>query len=97
MPKLDRFITPSTVKALIDKHLAETANDTARSALLAIRQDLDSLPLTEAIITHHGHWIRYLDGEHIMPEAYYQCSVCGARRFSRPRAVCPSCISVMDD
>lgn len=97
MPKLDRFIKPSAVKALIDKHLAETTDDTAHSALLTLRQDLDSLPLTEAIVTRHGHWIRYLDGEHIMPETYYQCSVCGARGFSRQRTICPNCISVMND
>ena len=36
----------------------------------------------------YGYWIPYLDGESIMPERYYQCSVCGRRGYMTTPMYC---------
>lgn len=43
----------------------------------------------------HGRWISYLDGEHIMPERYYQCSECGRRGYTKMHPYC-NCGAKMD-
>lgn len=42
-----------------------------------------------------ARWIPYFDGEHLMPERYYQCSGCGARGFPQQYSACPSCTAIM--
>lgn len=44
----------------------------------------------------HGMWISYLDGDYIMPEQYYQCSVCKDRGYSYKSNYCPNCGAKMD-
>lgn len=43
----------------------------------------------------HGYWISYLDGEHIIPERYYQCSECGRRGYTKMHPYC-NCGAKMD-
>lgn len=40
-------------------------------------------------------WVRYLDGEHIMPDVYYRCSACKAGDFTKKYSVCPHCGATM--
>lgn len=39
----------------------------------------------------YASWIRYLDGEHIMPDVYYRCSACKTGGFTKTYPVCPQC------
>ena len=49
----------------------------------------------DVVEVRHGHWISYLDGDHIMPERYYQCSECGSRGYTRLYPYC-NCGAKMD-
>lgn len=50
---------------------------------------------SDVVEVRHGYWIPYLDGEHIMPERYYQCSECGRRGYTRRYPYC-NCGAKMD-
>lgn len=52
---------------------------------------IDEIPAAKVERVAHGRWLSYLDGDHIMPEVYYQCSECGSRGWSRQRNYCPDC------
>lgn len=53
-------------------------------------------PAVDAVPVVHGKWIAYLDGEHLMPERYYKCSVCGDKGHRFRRNYCPECGAKMD-
>lgn len=38
---------------------------------------INNAPTVEAAPVVHGKWMSFLDGDHIMPERYYKCSICG--------------------
>ena len=38
---------------------------------------INSIPNADVQKVKHGRWIWFLDGDSIMPERYYKCSVCG--------------------
>ena len=57
---------------------------------------LAGMPAVDAAPVVHGRWISYLDGEHLMPERYYKCSVCSDRGYKFRRNYCPNCGAKMD-
>lgn len=57
-------------------------------------QYIEALPAADVAPVVHGRWISFLDGDHIMPERYYQCSRCG-RVESRLQPYC-HCGAKMD-
>lgn len=57
---------------------------------------LQDAPAVDAAPVVHGRWISYLDGEHLMPERYYKCSVCSDRGYRFRRNYCPNCGAKMD-
>ena len=74
-----------TVKALLDDFPVQMElHDTEELATYLVANGV--------IIQKHGHWVSYLDGDSIMPERYYQCSVCGKRgyRFKPDHCSCGS-------
>lgn len=38
-----------------------------------------------------GYWKGYLAGQHIMPERYYECSICGSDGWKYRHKYCPDC------
>ena len=36
-------------------------------------------------------WYSYLDGDHIIPDRYYQCPACAKSGFNHPYRFCPNC------
>lgn len=50
---------------------------------------INSVPTEDVQKVKHGRWIPFLDGESIMPERYYRCSVCGrVERNKEPYCHC---------
>lgn len=58
--------------------------------------DIKEIPTTDVAPVVHGKWISYLDGEHLMPERYYECSKCGDRGYKFRGNYCSSCGAKMD-
>lgn len=56
---------------------------------------LYKVPAADVAEVRYGKWISYLDGDHIMPERYYQCSECGRRGYTRMHPYC-NCGAKMD-
>lgn len=53
---------------------------------------LEDINKAETIdVVKRGKWVSYLDGEHIMPERYYQCSECGSRGYRKKYSYCAVC------
>lgn len=79
-PMLDRI----NRQPIVDAISAETYNQAIWERDIAIGQ-LNSIgknfgeQMNDVRPVVRGEWIPYLDGEHIMPERYYECSVCASR------------------
>ena len=54
-------------------------------------------PTREMVERMRGEWIPYFDGDHIMPERYYECSRCSSRGYRMKRNFCPACGTPMTD
>lgn len=92
--KIEHVLQPEQVLQLIDNAISST--DPAHiGPLVKLRSDFMELKTHDAMPVTYGHWIEYLDGEGIMPDVYYQCSVCGARGFSHKHQACPRCTAIM--
>lgn len=48
----------------------------------------------DVVEVKHGRWVSFLDGESIMPERYYRCSIC--RRVERNKEPYCNCGAKMD-
>lgn len=60
--------------------------DTVAPPMELLREAANRL---EARPVKNGHWISFLDGDHIMPERYYKCSCCGrVERKEQPYCHC---------
>ena len=63
------------IKALLDDFPVQMEwHDTEELASYLVMQGV-------TVRGRHGYWIPYLDGDSIVPERYYQCSVCGRRGY----------------
>lgn len=85
--KVQRYLMPN-----VDTDGTVLVNDAERYFLKL----LDDAPTADVAEVRHGHWISYLDGDHIMPERYYQCSECGRRGYTKMYPYC-NCGAKMDE
>lgn len=61
-----------------------------------VTQSIKKAPTVDAAPVVRGRWLSYLDGEHIMPDVYFNCSKCGSRGHRIRWHYCPSCGAKMD-
>lgn len=96
----DGYILKSEALLIIQNYIRgiqmnDHGADTGIPQLYAIMDQIDNLEPEDVAPVKRAKWIPYLDGEHLMPERYYQCSGCGARGFRKQYSACPSCTAIM--
>ena len=95
---MDTYIKQTDVINLIQQKLeriSEQKGCNPATLLQELQQEIQAMQTQAVRPVITAHWISYLDGEHIMPERYYQCSRCGSRGYKRPPKSCPNCTALM--
>lgn len=97
---VDGYVLKSEVLLIIQNYIRgiqmnDYGTDSGIPQLYAVMDKVDEMKIEDVAPVKRARWIPYLDGEHIMPERYYQCSGCGARGFRRQYSACPSCAAIM--
>lgn len=96
----DGYVLKSEVLLIVQNYIRDIqmndhGTDSGIPQLYAVMDKVNGIPTEDVAPVKRARWISYLDGEHLMPERYYQCSECGARGFSRRYAACPVCTAIM--
>lgn len=96
----DGYVLKSEVLLIVQNYIRgiqmnDHGTDSGIPQLYAVMDKVNEMPLEDVAPVKRARWISYLDGEHLMPERYYQCSGCGARGFSRRYSACPVCTAIM--
>ncbi len=96
----DGYVLKSEVILIIQNYIRgilmnDHGTDSGIPQLYAVMDQVDQMTTEDVTPVKRARWISYLDGEHLMPERYYQCSGCGARGFRQQYSVCPSCTAIM--
>lgn len=95
---MDTYIKRADVINLIQQKLERISEQKGYdpvTLLQALQEEIQTIPAQTVRPVITAHWIGYLDGEHIMPERYYQCSRCGSRGYKNPSKSCPNCTALM--
>ena len=78
--------------------LYDLESDTGYSAIgwTSLHNVVAKQPAADVAPVRHGRWETYLDGDRLMPEQYYKCSICGDRGYRFRGNYCPNCGAKMD-